>query len=440
MAKVGMISLGCPKNTVDSEEMLGTIIDAGHTIVNDPSVADIIIVNTCAFIKSAKEESIDAILEAIQYKSKQCRAVIVTGCLVQRYGHELAAEIPEVDAFVGLGSVGDISKAIANVLDGAKYNDFARKDGWWKSNRNRLLSTGQGTAYLRIADGCDNRCAYCAIPDIRGAYASRDMADVIDEAKRLADLGVKELNLIAQDITKYGTDVSGGPTICDLIDALSGINGIEWIRLLYCYPTRISHQLIDIIASNDKVCKYLDIPLQHSSNRILRMMNRAGTREEYLELFESIREASPDISLRTSFIVGFPGETQEDFYDLMDFMEKVRFDKAGVFRYSREDGTPAYSMHEQVPGGIANQRYNILMQLQQKISLEKNKATIGKKLRVLVESTNGKIIGRSYKDAPDIDGVVIIDKAITNVRPGDFIDVLIVGAQHYDLVGQQISG
>ncbi|MHB1457905.1 MAG: MiaB/RimO family radical SAM methylthiotransferase, partial [Armatimonadota bacterium] len=286
MAKIGLISLGCPKNTVDSEELLGEIGVAGHDIETDPSCADILVVNTCGFIQSAKEESIEAILEAVQYKANgKCKSVIVTGCLVKRYGNDLASEIPEVDAFIGPGKAGDIAEIINKTTRGDKVLDTSDSGAWWKTKRNRILSTDKWTAYLRVADGCSNRCSYCAIPDIRGDFASRSEVDILDEAKSLADAGVKELNLIAQDVTKYGLDTDGKYHLAELIDKISLIDGIRWIRLLYCYPSRINDQLLDVIAGNTKVCKYIDVPLQHCSKHVLKMMRRPGSKSEYIELF-----------------------------------------------------------------------------------------------------------------------------------------------------------
>lgn len=439
MAKVGIISLGCPKNTVDSEELLGEIGEAGHEIETEPSCADVLIVNTCGFIKSAKEESIEAILEAVQYKTNgMCKSVIVTGCLVKRYGNDLAVEIPEVDAFVGPGKAGDIADIINKTVQGEKVLDTSDSGAWWKTKRSRILSTCKWTAYLRIADGCDNRCSYCAIPDIRGNFASRSENDILDEAKSLADTGVSELNVIAQDVTRYGYDVDGQYHLAELVDKISALDGIRWIRLLYCYPTRITDDLIDVISGNPKVCKYIDVPLQHSSEHVLKMMRRPGSSREYIELFNRIREKCPDVSLRTSFIVGFPGETDDDFIELLGFIREVKFDRAGVFKYSREDGTPASSMTERVSRRITDMRFDKLMSVQQKISLENNTRFIGKTLETLIESTTGQTaIGRSYRDAPEIDGLVYIENT-GDVLPGSFVNVSIENVRHYDVIGKII--
>ena len=445
MAKIGLISLGCPKNTVDAEQILGEVSKAGHEIEPDPARAEVLIVNTCGFIQSAKEESIDAVLDAVRCKTNgACRSVIVTGCLVQRYGAELAKELSEVDAFVSLGKPREIAAAISATLSGDKVVNLGESPAWWLESRDRVLSTQPWTAYLRVADGCDNRCTYCAIPDIRGGFRSRPERDVLDEAKALAGLGVKELNLIAQDVTRYGLDSVGEQRLPHLLDELAGIDGIRWIRLLYCYPTRISDDLIRAIAGNEKVCKYIDVPLQHCTEKILRAMGRQGSRQEYLDLFDRIREACPDAALRTTFIVGFPGETEDDFEELMEFVRQVRFDRVGVFRYSPEEGTPAALLKGRVRRREADSRYRRLMALQQEISLAKNESLIGARMEVLVESVEGDTtrkvaiwksppigVGRSYRDAPDIDGLVYIEGCST--KPGDIIPVEITGAQHYDL-------
>ncbi|MHB0997925.1 MAG: 30S ribosomal protein S12 methylthiotransferase RimO [Armatimonadota bacterium] len=440
MAKVGLISLGCPKNTVDAEEILGEVAKAGHEIEVDPACADVLIVNTCGFIKSAKEESIEAILDAVRYKTNgACRSVIVTGCLAQRYGDELSKEIPEADGFISLGKSRDIPGIIDSTLNGKRVVDLSSASAWWKESRDRVLSTPGWTAYLRVADGCDNRCTYCAIPLIRGGFASRSESDILDEAKVLVDLGVKELNLVAQDVTRYGFDTEGSLRLHKLIDRLSELDGLHWIRLLYCYPTRITDELITIIAENNKVCKYIDVPLQHCSDNVLKMMSRHGSRQEYLDLFDRIKAKCPEIALRTSFIVGFPGETDEDFNSLMDFASAVKFDRAGVFRYSREDGTPAASMENQISRRIADSRYSKFMALQQKISMDKNRQFVGSHIEVLVESRdNTTLIGRSYRDAPDIDGLVYIKNVDRDIHLGEFVDVEILDAEHYDLIGRLV--
>ena len=435
MAKVGLISLGCPKNVVDAEEILWEVERAGHEIVDDKASAEALIVNTCGFIQSAKEEAIDAILDAVQRKTNgDCRFIVVTGCLVQRYGAELIEEFPEVDLFLGLGRAGEIS----SVLSGKKSHKVDKNPDWWIKSRGRILSTPPWTAYLRVADGCDNRCSYCAIPMIRGGFRSRSEQDILDDAKALADAGVVEVNLVAQDTTRYGMDLSGGSSLPRLLDRLSDIERLRWIRLFYCYPTRISSELIETIASNDKVCKYIDVPLQHCSDSVLRAMGRRGSKREYLELFERIRDACPEIALRTTFLVGFPGETEEDFAELVDFVKRVRFDRIGVFAFSPEEGTLAAKMKCTVTVGAADKRARELMSIQREISLEKNREMIGRDLEVLVESVGSRSAkGRTYRDAPDIDGCVRINSG--KACPGELTAVKIVDAQTHDLIARIIT-
>jgi ribosomal protein S12 methylthiotransferase len=435
MAKIGLISLGCPKNVVDAEEILGEVSKAGHRIETDPEQAEVLIVNTCGFIKSAKEESIEAILEAVRCKTEgACKSVIVTGCLSQRYGAELAKEIPEADCFIGLGASGEIVDAIERTLSGERSVRIAKPGDWWLEGRSRVLTTRPWTAYLRIADGCDNRCTYCAIPDIRGGFRSRSEGSILAEAKKLAETGVKELNLVAQDVTRYGLDKEGALALPRILDKISEIDGIEWIRLLYCYPTRITDDLIRVIAGNEKVCKYVDVPLQHCSDRILSAMGRGGSKQEYIETFDRLREKCPDAALRTTFIVGFPGETEADVEELLEFVERVEFDRVGVFAYSPEDGTPASLLKGTVKSSTAKKRLNRVMELQQSISLGKNKGLVGKRMQILVEDADGAgSVGRSYRDAPEIDGLVYLDRSVV---PGRFVIAEITGARHYDLVGR----
>lgn len=433
MAKIGLISLGCPKNTIDAEEILGEAVRAGHEIETDPSQADVLIVNTCGFIKSAKEESINAVLDAIRFKTDgACRSVIVTGCLAQRYGDELADEIPEADAFVGIGHPGEIADTIERTLGGDRVLNFQKPTAWWMESRPRILSTASWTAYVRVADGCDNRCSYCAIPDIRGGFASRPEEIIVSEVRDLAKQGVREINLVAQDVTRYGLDIHGRLALPGLLDRLSEIEGIDWIRLLYLYPSRVTDELIRTIAGNEKVCKYVDIPLQHCSERILRAMRRPGSRSEYRDLIARIREACPEVALRTTFIVGFPGETAADFEELLEFVGETRLDRMGAFEYSREEGTPAAEMAGKVPSRTAKSRSRRLMCLQQGISLEKNRELVGSTIHVLIERTEGDVrIGRSYRDAPDIDGVVYVQGSCA--APGEIVEASVTEATHYDL-------
>lgn len=436
MSKVCLISLGCPKNVIDAEEILGEAVKAGHEIEADPSAAEVLIVNTCGFIQSAKEESIDAVLDAVRYKTNgACRSVIVTGCLAQRYGEQLAGELPEADAFLGLRDSRGIAEAINRTLAGSRVIEIGEPASWWTKSGDRVLSTAPWTSYLRVADGCDNRCTYCAIPGIRGGFRSRSEKIILGEAEALADSGVRELNLVAQDITRFGMDTVGKQRLPWLLDRLADIEGIRWIRLLYCYPTRVSDELIETIAGNEKVCNYIDIPLQHCSDGILRMMGRQGNKREYLDLFALIAERIPDAALRTTFIAGFPGETEEDFEELLDFVRQVRFDRMGVFPYSMEDDTPAALLPGKVGKSIVERRVSRLMEVQQEISLETNKNLIGTRMEVLVESIEGNsAVGRSYRDAPEIDGIVLIENA-NKVKPGDFASVTITDAENYDLIG-----
>ena len=436
MAKIGLISLGCPKNVVDAEEILGAVKKAGHEIETDPGSAEIVIVNTCGFIQSAKEESIEAILEAVRYKADgSCRSVVVTGCLSKRYGAELAEEIPEADAILGVGAAKDIARVISELEAGNRPESTESQEAWWLESRDRVLSTSPWTAYLRIADGCDNRCSYCAIPDIRGGFRSRAAEDIIGEARGLAEIGVKELNLVAQDVTRYGLDIHGRLSLAGLMRDLVKVDGVEWIRLLYCYPTRITDELIDAIGASDKVCKYIDVPLQHCSNRVLESMGRSGSKEEYLRLVDRIRRTCAEAALRTTFIVGFPGETDVEFEELCEFVQTVQFDRLGVFAYSPEDGTPASTLKKRVSKKIKAERLDRLMKIQQEISLKKNVSLVGKRIRVLVEGREGDLLfGRSYRDAPEIDGCVYVQGA--QISEGEFIDVEITEARHYDLYGR----
>jgi ribosomal protein S12 methylthiotransferase len=435
MAKVGLISLGCPKNVVDAEEILGELKRQGHQFETDPACAEVLIVNTCGFIKSAKEESIDAVLDAVRYKTNgACRSVIVTGCLAQRYGEELAEEIPEADAVLGLGRAAGLPDVLARTLLGERVVDVAHPGPWWKEPRSRVLSTAPWTAYLRLSDGCDNRCTYCAIPIIRGGFASRPEEHILAEAKALAQGGVKELCLVAQDVTRYGLDTEGRLTLPALLGKLSDIEGIRWIRLLYAYPSRVSEELINTVARNKKVLAYYDIPLQHASARVLASMNRAGSGKEYLDLIKRIRAATPDAVLRTTFMVGFPGETEEDFEELLDFVRLARFDRMGAFIYSPEDGTPASEFGGRVKGNVSKARYKRIMSLQQEISFEINRGLVGRELDVLIEHVNGSTaVGRTMRDAPEIDGAIKVEGIGAKVVPGSFIRAEIVDAGLYDV-------
>lgn len=446
--KIGVVSLGCPKNLVDSETMLGLIHEEKYEITNDPSEAEIIIVNTCGFIESAKEESINTILQMAEYKkSGSCKYIIITGCLSQRYAEELFNELPEADAIAGVEVYDEIGSIIKRVMNGERFIMLERSkpDVIYTSKETflpRILTTPSYTAYLKIAEGCDNCCSYCAIPKIRGPYRSKPMEQVLKEAKALADNGVKELIVVAQDTTRYGEDLPGGKLLlADLLKELNKIESLKWIRVMYCYPNNFTDELIETFASLDKVCKYVDLPLQHASNRLLASMNRYDTREEVKTLLAKLRKRIPGIVIRTTFIVGFPGETDADFEELKEFVEQQRFENAGVFAYSQEEGTVAGAMSNQIPDEIKQERYHELMALQAQISEEIHKDTEGQTLEVLVEGIeedgSGLHYGRSYREAPDIDGLVFIENP-GDIKPGCFVKVNILQGFTYESVGERI--
>lgn len=446
--KIGVVSLGCPKNLVDSETMLGLIHEENYEITNDPSEAEIIIVNTCGFIESAKEESINTILQMAEYKkSGSCKYIIVTGCLSQRYAKELFNELPEADAIAGVEVYDEIGSIIKRVMNGERFIMLERSkpDVIYTSKETflpRILTTPSYTAYLKIAEGCDNCCSYCAIPKIRGPYRSKPMEQVLKEAKALADNGVKELIIVAQDTTRYGEDLPGGKLLlADLLKELNKIESLKWIRVMYCYPNNFTDELIEAFATLDKVCKYVDLPLQHASNRLLASMNRYDTKEEVETLLAKLRKRIPGIVIRTTFIVGFPGETDADFEELKDFVERQRFENAGVFAYSQEDGTVAGAMPNQIPDEIKQERYHELMALQAQISEGIHKDTEGQTLEVLVEGIeedgSGLHYGRSYREAPDIDGLVFIENP-GDIKPGCFVKVNILQGFTYESVGERI--
>ena len=446
--KIGVVSLGCPKNLVDSETMLGLIHEENYEITNDPSEAEIIIVNTCGFIESAKEESINTILQMAEYKkSGSCKYIIVTGCLSQRYAEELFSELPEADAIAGVEVYDEIGSIIKRVMKGERFIMLERSkpDVIYTSKETflpRILTTPSYTAYLKIAEGCDNCCSYCAIPKIRGPYRSKPMEQVLKEAKALADNGVKELIVVAQATTRYGEDLPGGKLLlADLLKELNKIESLKWIRVMYCYPNNFTNELIETFASLDKVCKYVDLPLQHASNRLLASMNRYDTREEVETLLAKLRKRIPGIVIRTTFIVGFPGETDADFEELKEFVEQQRFENAGVFAYSQEEGTVAGAMPNQISDEIKQERYHELMALQAQISEEIHKDTEGQTFEVLVEGIeedgSGLHYGRSYREAPDIDGLVFIENP-GDIKPGCFVKVNILQGFTYESVGERI--
>lgn len=432
---VGMISLGCPKNQVDAEAMLAKLEKGGYKIVSDIEDSDVIIVNTCGFIDDAKREAIDTILEMGEYKKAGIiSAIVVTGCLAERYQDEILKEMPEVDAVVGIGANSDIVKICDKALCGITTSVFPNKC-FLSIDDERKLSTPSHWAYLKIAEGCDNRCSYCAIPGIRGKFRSRKIESILDEAKQLADKGIKELILVAQDTTKYGQDIYGEYSLDKLLKQLVKIDGIEWIRLFYCYPERITDSLIDVIAKEDKICKYIDIPLQHSNSTVLKNMNRAGDGDSYRKLISKMRNRIPDLALRTTFMVGFPGETDEQFTDLCCFVDEVQFDKMGCFAFSPEEDTLAFDMDCQIDENVKKRRQEVLMNNQYTITENLNKKRIGRIYKVIIdEYADDKYMGRSYMDSPEIDsGIIFTSKSKHNI--GDFVYVKITDYDGYDLIG-----
>lgn len=435
--KVGFISLGCNKNLVDTEKTIAIFNEKGFEIVNKPENADIIVINTCGFIESAKEEAINTILEMAEYKKDKCKFLIAMGCLVERYRTELAKEIPEVDLWIKYSEYDSLWDKVKEMLANEEIEEMEKP-----SNRefldlmDRVLTTGDNYAYLKIADGCSNRCTYCAIPYIRGPQMSRKMEDIIEEAKKLAEEGYHEIILTAQDTTKYAVDIYGKPRLAELIEEISKIEEIKWIRFLYAYPETISDELIQVVKNNDKVCKYFDIPIQHISDSVLKRMNRQSNGESIRKLIKKLRKEIPEVIIRTTVMVGFPGESEADFEELYEFLQEAKFDKLGCFAYSKEDGTPASRLKEQIHPMTKKSRLNKIMSLQQKISKQNLENKIGKEVEVLVEdkSFDGKTyIGRSYMDVPEIDGVVYI-QSDDEIEIGSFVKCKITGVKEYDLI------
>lgn len=433
--KVGFVSLGCSKNLIDTEMAIGLFKRNNFEIVNDVEKAEIIIINTCGFIESAKQEAINTILEMAEYKEKgTCKYLVVMGCLVQRYRKELQKALPEVDLFIEINDYTNYWNKILELLDEKEKPDTINNLCYM----DRVISTGNKTAYLKIAEGCSNRCTYCAIPYIRGPYVSRPMEEVLEEAKKLATAGIKELIVIAQDTTRYGEDLYGESKLSDLLNELCKIDGFEWIRFLYAYPESITDELIQTVKNNPKICNYFDIPIQHISDSVLRRMNRRTTGKQIEELINKIKKQIPDVILRTSLIVGFPGETEEDFNKLYEFVKKGYFDKLGVFTYSKEDGTPAARLKEQIHPATKKKRYNLIMSVAKDISAEKLKSYIGKEYKVLVEDTTFDhkfCVGRSYMDIPDTDGMVII-KDCNAKLVGEFVNCKVTAVNNYDLIAK----
>ena len=451
---VGFISLGCSKNLIDTEVAIGLFKENHYKIVNKPEDADILVVNTCGFIESAKEEAINTILEMAEYKKQRCKYLIAMGCLVQRYYDDLVKALPEVDLFIKIDEYNKLWKKIEDLIK----RDIVEKAKTKTSTKiseirplpmptydeflNRVVTTGKNYAYLKIGEGCSNKCTYCAIPYSRGPFVSRKMEDILEEAEKLASEGIKEIIVIAQDTTKYGEDIYGKSRLAELLQEISKIDGIEWIRFLYSYPEGITDELIDTVANNPKIAKYFDIPIQHISNAVLKRMNRKTSKEKIEKMLEKIRNKIPNVTLRTSLIVGFPGETEEQFGELLEFVKKAKFDKLGTFMYSKEEGTPAAKLPEQIHGNTKKARYNKIMKVQKQISLEKQENKIGKTYKVLVEdiSFDGKyFVGRTMQDVPEEDGLVYIKNA-QNYKQEDilnqFIECRIEEVSEYDLIGK----
>ena len=434
--RIMFVSLGCDKNLVDTENMLGILKDKGFEFTDDEMQADVIAVNTCCFIHDAKQESINTILEMAEHKKDAvCKALIVTGCLAHRYKDEITKEIPEVDALIGTSSYDKIAEVVLSVLEGKGYSCVEDTDRLPVVKNHRIMTTGGYYEYLKIAEGCDKHCTYCIIPAVRGNFRSFEMEYLLEQARYLADNGTKELILVAQETTVYGTDIYGKKALPELLRKLCRIDGL---RILYCYPEEITDELIQVIKEEPKICKYLDMPIQHSSDNILKRMGRRTTRQELVDVIKKLRNNIPDIALRTTLITGFPGETEEDIDDLLDFVDTMEFDRLGVFTYSPEEGTPAASMTDQIPENIKEERRNRIMELQQEVSLDKSADMVGRVIPVMVE---GKItdddayVGRSYKDAPNVDGYVFIN---TNAQlmSGQIVNVSITGSMEYDLIGE----
>lgn len=441
--KIGMISLGCSKNQVDAEMLLATAKQAGYIICNTVEEADAVIVNTCGFIESAKKESIDEILQLAQLKNAgKLKAIVVTGCLAERYQEEIRKEMPEIDAVLGIGANKDIALALKQALEGHTAELFASKYDLSLSGE-RILSTPKHYAYLKVSDGCDNCCTYCAIPLIRGRFRSRTIEDILDEAKKLAADGVKELIVIAQDTTRYGEDIYGELMLPQLLRELCKVNGVHWIRLLYCYPNRITDELLDVIANEDKILKYIDLPLQHSVGRVLREMNRGEDTESLTALIKKMRAKIPGMVIRTTFIAGFPGETEEEFNQMAEFSRAIRFDRMGCFAYSQEEDTPAALMPDQIDEDVKQRRAQIMMEEQMNIMQELGEHRIGAIMEILVEGYDDYsccYYGRSYADSPDIDGRVMFTVVGKPPQPGDFVNVCITECMNCDLMGEMVEG
>ena len=438
--KLLFISLGCDKNLVDSEMMMGLLHDRGYEFTDNEEEADIIVINTCGFINDAKEESINTILEMAKYKENNLKALIVAGCLVERYKNEILQELPEIDAIVGTTAFDKICDVVDDVLADKKHNELESINKMCRPDVKRIITTGGYYSYLKIAEGCDKHCTYCSIPMIRGAYRSVPMDELLKEAEYLADTGVKELIIVAQEITVYGKDLYGEKKLPELLHRLCKIPGIQWIRLLYCYPEEITDELIETIRTEKKICHYIDMPIQHASDKILKAMGRRTNNAELRNIISKLRKGIPDICLRTTLITGFPGETEEDHQILLDFIDEMEFDRLGVFTYSPEEDTKAASLDNQVDEEVKLCRKDEIMELQQEISMDKSERLVGKEIEVIIEgkaSDEDVYVGRSYMDAPSVDGYVFINSE-EELMSGDFAKVRIVKAMEYDLIGELI--
>ncbi len=439
--KVGFVSLGCAKNLVNTEVMISKLAENGFDIVAEDIDADVIVINTCAFIQSAKQEAIDNILDVAWLKTnRQLKGIVVCGCLAERYKDDIFEQLPEVDAVIGTGAYDDIVDAVKYAFEKRRYSMY-RDINETNLGGSRVITTPEYFAYIKISEGCDNCCTYCVIPSLRGKFRSRQMSDILDEAKDLASLGVKELCVIAQDTTRYGEDIYGTYCLDSLLSELSKIDGIEWIRVLYMYPDRVTDALIDEIATNKKIVKYFDIPVQHVTDRMLKAMNRRDTAEGIRNLVNRIRNKIPNATLRTTLITGFPGETEEDYKAMGEFIDQMQFDRLGVFEYSREEGTKAYDLPSQVPASTKHKRVKALMKRQQAVMKKKNDALVGKTVRVLSEGydkVSECFFGRSVMDAPDVDGKIYFHSSY-NVKDGSFVDVKILEVIDYDLLGQTVK-
>ena len=440
MIKVGMVSLGCSKNQVDAERLLALLPKGEFAACPDPGQCQVVIVNTCGFIEDAKQESIDTILEFAALKERgDLRCLVVTGCLAQRYREELAREIPEADVVLGIGRNGEIAAAIRNALEGNRVLAFGPKEDL-SLEGDRVLAGPPYSAYVKVAEGCSNRCSYCAIPLIRGDFRSRPLENILEEVRSLAARGIKEVNLVAQDPSRYGLDLYGAYRLPELIHQVCAVEGIHWVRILYCYPDRITGELIAAMASEPKVCKYIDIPVQHGSGKVLREMNRQGDRRSILDVVRRLREGIPGVAIRTTMIAGFPGETEEDFAELQALVAEGKFDRLGCFAYSQEEDTPAGEREDQLPEELRRHRADLIMEQQAPIAFAIAQSQVGRTMEVLVEGKKGgQYYGRCYMDAPDIDTKVFFTSR-TQCRPGDFVPVRITAALEYDLVGEAVEG